>query len=209
MFTLNSEAQCSHCCPDGEPIIQLLYSGFHEEGAHDVFTFTARPRCSSTRAHHNGAKLVMVVTGIPHLKDPLVSIPISINARARRRKVDPPSPEIVTKTESPVPSTPVLKDTTLTASTSPYPEKPLTVTDLEHSLLQFPFSYNGNPLLHFPKGIQQVARSAQDPLPPGVLATANLHADTLMNSPLSFIVNGSPRVVHSIFLFLSQIYFTL
>lgn len=60
--------------------------GEKEVGEEEIFEFNARPRCSSTRIHHEGAKVVMVVKGIPHLKNPLVSTPVTLNARERRLK---------------------------------------------------------------------------------------------------------------------------
>lgn len=63
------------------------YAGCHKinDGKEEVFVFTAKPRCSSSRAHLGGS-IVLVVPGIPGLKKPLLSVPVSLQARFRPGK---------------------------------------------------------------------------------------------------------------------------
>lgn len=51
----------------------------------EAFSFSARPICSSSRAHQ-GTKLLLIVTGIPRLSKPLVSCPISLRARIPQKR---------------------------------------------------------------------------------------------------------------------------
>lgn len=101
-FNNRQDAKCSKCCPDGGRIVTLGFRSLKKRccnkfGAfeiEDVFCFTAKPRCSSTRAHH-GSKIVLVVTGIPFLSKPLVSAPISLHARGKKSKIAPETPSSV------------------------------------------------------------------------------------------------------------------
>lgn len=79
-----SDASCPHCCLAGESPVDIDYAGSVREnnGAQDVYTFTAKSRCTSSRAHL-GCSLVLVVSDIPGLV-PILSVPVTLQARFRR-----------------------------------------------------------------------------------------------------------------------------
>ena len=83
MFFLSyKDARCIQCCPQGAPIIELAYTGNHRSfSAEEIFFFSCKPRCTSSRAHLMSTVLLLI-SGIPHLK-PLISVPITIRARLK------------------------------------------------------------------------------------------------------------------------------
>ena len=162
-----SEAACIKCCPNGESLVQLTFAKSIEESPYDIIVFEARPRCSSTRIHHNGAKIVMV-TNIPHLSTPLASIPITFNARARR----------FTNKSLPAP---------LPASTILTPDQPThTTSQLSSALCLTPprrtFHYV------FPPTLMPVVSGFSSSVPPGVVATAT---HNVLSFSTSSLLNGS------------------
>lgn len=64
--------------------MDIDYAGSVREhdGASEVYTFTAKSRCTSSRAHL-GCAIVFVVSDIPGLS-PVVSVPVALQARFRR-----------------------------------------------------------------------------------------------------------------------------
>lgn len=96
-FNKPAEAKCPRCCPNGEPVVTLTFESYRQqfcsEDTEDVFSFCAKPRCSSTRAHHF-SKLVLVITGIPFLTKPLVSASISLRARNKPGKTKNENQEV-------------------------------------------------------------------------------------------------------------------
>ena len=82
-FSFLPDASCPRCCPHGEPIVKLTYGYCSQQhgGNEEAYTFQAKPRCTSTR--HQGAKVMLVISGIPFLTKPLISVPITLHARGK------------------------------------------------------------------------------------------------------------------------------
>lgn len=82
-MSLNFSSVCQQ--PHSVP---CSFSPEYDSLTESVFTFEVKPRCSSTRMHQL-SKIVLLISGIPLLSKPLVSVPITLRARALQRRHSP------------------------------------------------------------------------------------------------------------------------
>lgn len=55
------------------------------EESEEVFVFSTKANCTSSRAHH-GCKLLLVIS-IPKALEPLISVPVELHAKTSRSRV--------------------------------------------------------------------------------------------------------------------------
>ena len=141
----------------------------------DTFTFSAKARCTSSRAHIGG-HVVLIVCGIPGLKKPLISVPFTLVSRYRKHsKLSSPTSHVTT-----VPCTTVSKMYDFSQTKTPNPESSSTPTFV------FPMCSQGS----LPEGdrvqlpVDSRLAHQLERLPPNTVATASVNCNLITYSSL-------------------------